>query len=159
MTQTTQHFDASNLNFWARLLIFLFSVLAMIGIKFPDAPTAMAVDITTSLSTSGFIAVVGILAVSVIMPIYNFIRTKPKINFLAVLASPNFWIYLGSFIFGIAVLYGIKIPDGTADQIVGAIYAKDWTGLFTIAIGNIVDPIVRWFRDRRTKQLGAVSNT
>lgn len=159
MTQSTQHFDASNLNFWARLLIFAFSVLAMIGIKFPDTPTDMAVEITTSLSSMGFIAVLGILAISVIMPLYNFFRTKPKVNFLAVLASPNFWIYLGSFVFGIAVLYGIKIPDGTADQIVAAIYAKDWTGLFSIAVANIVDPLVRWFRDKRTKQLGTVSNT
>jgi len=159
MATTTKHFDAGNLNFWARLLIFGFSVLALIGIKFPDTPTDMAVDITTSLSTSGFIAVVGILAISVIMPIYNFVRTKPKINFMAILASPNFWIYLGSFVFGIAVLYGINIPDGTAEQIVGAIYAKDWTGLFSIAVANIVDPLVRWFRDRRTEQIGKVSNT
>lgn len=159
MTFYTPSFSASNLNFWARLLIFAFSILSLIGIKFPDNPTDMAVDITTSLTTTGFIGVVGILAISVIMPIYNFVRSKPKINFLALLGSPNFWIYFGTFVFGIAVLFGINIPDGTAEQVVAAIYAKDWTALFSIAVANIVDPIVRWFRDRRAKELGIVSNT
>lgn len=155
MTPQSKNFNGSNPNFWARLLIFAFSVLALIGIKFPDTPTNLAVDITTSLSTSGFIAVVGILAVSVIMPIYNFVRTKPKLTFASVFGSPNFWIYLFTFVFGIAVLFGINIPDGTSEQFVAAIYAKDWTGLFTIAVTNIVDPIIRWYRDRRNIQLAA----
>ncbi len=150
---TVKNFDAGNLNFWARLAIFAFSVLAMIGIKFPDDPTTMAVDIVTSISTSGFIGVVGILAVSVIMPIYNFARTKPNISLEAIFGSPNFWIYLVSFLVGVAVLFGINIPNGTAEQLVGAVYAKDWIGLFSVAFANIVDPIIRWFRDRRAAQV------
>lgn len=156
MNYFTPSFSASNLNFWARLMIFGFSVLSLIGIKFPDNPTDMTVDITTSLTTGGFIGVVGILAISVIMPIYNFVRSKPKINFLALIGSPNFWIYAGSFVFGIAVLFGINIPDGTAEQLVGAAYAKDWTLLFSIAVANIFDPIVRWFKDKRAVSLGMV---
>lgn len=154
-TTTKKNFSAANPNFWARLLIFGFSVLALIGIKFPDTPASMADQITTSLSTSGFIAVLGVLAISIVMPLYNFIKTKPKINLLALIGSSNFWIYLASFVFGIAVLYGINIPDGTAEQIVGAIYAKDWSALFTIAAANIIDPFVRWLRDKREKQLKA----
>lgn len=150
---SAKNFNASNLNFWARLLIFVLSVLAMIGIKFPDDPTAIATDITTSISTSGFIAVVGILAVSVIMPIYNFVKTKPKLTAAAIFGSPNFWIYLLSFVFGVAVIVGINVPDGTAEQVISAIYAKDWTALFTVAVTNIVDPLIRWFRDRRNEQV------
>lgn len=146
-----QNFDAGNPNFWARLLIFAFSVLALIGIEFPDTPTNLAIEITTSLSTSGFISVIGILAVSVIMPIYNFIRSGAKVSLVSLLSSPNFWIYFASFVFGIAVLYGIKIPSGTSEQLIGAIYAKDWTSLFAIAIANIVDPIVRWMKDKKNK--------
>jgi len=148
-------FSASNLNFWARLLIFVFSVAALIGIKFPDTPTDLAVDITNSLSTSGLISVIGIIAISVIMPIYNFIRTKPTLTAAAVFGSPNFWIYALSFLFGVAILFGIQIPDGTAEQVVGAVYQKDWTGLFTIALTNIIDPIIRWFRDKRATQVSA----
>lgn len=153
MNQSNQAFNASNLNFWARLLIFFFSVLALIGIKFPDTAEAMATSITTSLSGTGFVAVIGILVVSVIMPIYNFIKTKPKLTAAAIFGSPNFWIYVLSFAFGIAVLYGIKIPEGTAEQVIAAIYQKDWSGLFTIAVVNIFDPIIRWFRDKRGAQL------
>lgn len=152
MTQKV-NFSASNPNFWARLLIFVFSVLALIGIKFPDNPTAIATDITTSLSTSGFVAVLGVLAISVIMPIYNFIKTKPKLTAAAIFGSPNFWIYLLSFVFGVAVIVGINVPDGTSEQVIAAIYAKDWTALFTVAMTNIVDPLIRWFRDRRNDQV------
>lgn len=144
-----KNFSASNLNFWARLLIFVFSVLALIGIKFPDSAEGLATGITTALSGTGFVSVIGILVVSVIMPIINFVRTKPKLTAASVLGSPNFWIYVLSFAFGVAILFGIQIPDGTAEQVVGAIYQKDWSGLFTIAVVNILDPLIRYFRDLR----------
>lgn len=153
MNSTTKNFSASNLNFWARLLIFFLSVLALIGIKFPENAEVLATKITTALSGPGFVAVIGILVVSVIMPIINFIRTKPKLTPAAIFGSANFWIYLLSFVFGIAILFGIQIPDGTAEQVIGAVYQKDWSGLLTIAIVNIVDPFVRWFRDKRNAEL------
>jgi hypothetical protein len=149
------NFKSSNLNFVARLIIFALSVLALIGVKFPDDPTTVGTDIATTLSTGGFIAVVGILAVSVIMPIYNFARTKPKVNIWSVLGSPNFWIYAATFVFGILTLNGINIPEGTSEQLIAAIYAKDWTNLATIAIANILDPLIRYFRDKRN---GIVAN-
>lgn len=154
MTQK-KNFTASNPNFWARLLIFAFSILALIGIKFPSDPTDLATSITTTVSGPGFIAVIGILIVSVIMPIINFVRTKPKITAANVFGSANFWIYLGSFAFGILVLFGINIPEGTADQIVAAIYEKDWNALFTVATVNILDPFIRWLKDKKTAQLSA----
>jgi uncharacterized membrane protein len=139
------------MNFWARLLIFAFSVLALIGIKFPDTPENMAYEITNMLSSAGIVAVIGILAVSVIMPIYNFARTKPNVRLSDVFGSPNFWIYVLSFLFGIAVLFGINIPEVTSEKLVTAIYAKDWTGLIVIAVTNILDPVIRWFRDKKNK--------
>lgn len=146
---TTKNFSSANPNFWARLLIFVFSVLSLIGIQFPSDPASLANEVTTTLSNSGFIAVIGILAVSVIMPIYNFIRTKPKLTLATIFGSSNFWIYALSFVFGIAVLFGIQIPDGTAEQVIGLVYQKDWGALLTVAFVNIIDPIIRWFRDRR----------
>lgn len=151
MTQK-KAFDATNLNFWARLFIFVLSVLALIGVHFPDTPTDTAISITTSLSSGGFISVLGVLAVSVFMPVYNLIRTKPKITLASIIGSPNFWIYFGSFVFGLAVMTGIHIPDGTAEQLVGAAFAKDWSALFSIALANIVDPIVRYFIDKKNAQ-------
>jgi uncharacterized membrane protein len=155
MNTSTKVFNASNPNFWARLLIFALSVLTLIGIKFPDSPAVIADQVTTVISTSGFYAVLGILVVSLIMPIYNFVKTKPNVTLSAVIGSPNFWIYALSFVFGLAVLYGIKIPDGTAEQVIGAIYQKDWIGLLNIAFINIIDPIIRFFRDKKNAQTTA----
>ena len=142
------NFSSSNPNFWARLLIFAFSVIALLGVQIPD-PTALTDNIVTTISGGSAYAVIGILIVSVIMPIINFVRSKPKLDLYAIIGSPNFWIYFASFILGSLVLLGIDIPDGTAEQLVGAIFAKDWGGLATIAFANLADPFIRWWRDKR----------
>lgn len=155
MNTNIKNFDAKNPNFAARLIIFALSVLAMIGVKFPEAPGVIADNITNSLSGGGYFALITVLGISVVMPIVNFIRSKPALNFktivLTLIGSPNFWIYLGNFIFGLVILLGIDIPTGTADEIVGAVYGKDWTGLLLIAVTNIFDPLIRYFRDRKNE--------
>ena len=151
-----KNFTASNLNFVARLAIFNLSVLAMIGVNFPDSPEAIAGQISTSLSSGGVTAVILIVAVSVIMPIYNLIRTKPKITLASVIGNPNFAIYAGTFAFGMLILLGINIPEGTAEELVGAIYAKDWSALISIASANVLDPIVRYFLDKKNNQVAAL---
>lgn len=152
-TTTVKQFDKNNLNFWARLVIFFLGLLTVIGVKLPESPEALGEQITTTISTSGFYAVLGIIAVSLLMPIYNLIRTKPKITAASVFGSPNFWIYLGSFVAGILILVGINIPEGTASEVVSAIYAKDWTLLTTLILTNILDPVIRWFADKRKTQV------
>lgn len=149
----TQAFSASNPNFWARLVIFVLGLLTALGIDFPQSPETLGTEITTTISSSGFYAVLGLMAVSVIMPIYNFIRSKPKLSAAAFFGSPNTWIYIGSFVGGLLVLIGINIPDGTAEAIVGAAYAKDWSALISIMAANILDPFIRWLRDKRTKEV------
>lgn len=155
MNTNIKNFDPKNPNFAARLIIFALSVLAMIGVKFPDSPTVIADGITNALSGGGYFALITVLGISVVMPIVNFIRSKPALNFKAIvltlIGSPNFWIYLGNFIFGLVILLGIKIPAGTADEIVGAVYGKDWTGLLLIAVTNIFDPLIRYLRDRKNE--------
>ena len=152
---TKVNFTASNPNFIARLLIFALSILALIGVQFPTGAEELTEQITTTISTSGFYSVIGLLAISVIMPIYNLIKMKPKITLSSIIGNPNFWIYAGTFFFGILVLVGINIPEGTAEALVGAIYAKDWAGLFTIALANIIDPLIRFFKDRNAKNVAA----
>lgn len=144
-----KNFQASNPNFWARLVIFALSILGLIGVQFQTAPDVLGGQIVTTISTSGYYAVLGLIAVSVLMPIYNLVKQKPKITFASVFGSPNFWIYLLTFLFGIGMIYGIEFPDGTAEEIVGAIFSKDWSHLVNIAFVNILDPLIRWFRDKR----------
>jgi hypothetical protein len=156
MTTQKKNFTASNPNFIARIIIFVLSVFTLIGVQFPSSPEAIADNITTTVSTSGIIAVAGILLVSVIMPIYNLVRTKPKITISTIFGNPNFWIYAGSFAFGLLVLVGIHIPEGTAAELVGAIWAKDWAALSTIAFTNIIDPVIRYFLDRKNVRVAAL---
>lgn len=148
-----QNFSAANPNFWARLLIFFFSVVAMLGVQFPQAPEALTGNILNTLSSGGTYAVIGVLVVSVIMPIVNLVRTKPKINVYTLIGSTNFWIYAASFVFGILVLFGIQVPDGTAEAMVSAAWVKDWGSLFSIALTNLLDPIIRAFIDKKKATL------
>ena len=157
MQVNKKNFDAGNLNFWARLAIFVLGLLATLGIQFPQDPVSLGTEIVTTLTTGGWDSVLGLMAISVIMPIYNFIRSKPKLSLAAFLGSPNTWLYLATFLVGIMLTFGIKIPEGTGEAIVGAIYAKDWSGLISIMAINIFDPIIRWLRDKRNKELAAGS--
>lgn len=152
-----KNFDATNLNFWARLVIFVLGLLATLGVKFPADPVSLGTDIVTTLTTGGWYAVLGLMAISVIMPIYNFIRSKPKLSLAAFLGSPNTWLYLATFLVGVTIVLGIKVPEGTGEAIVGAIYAKDWSGLISIMAMNILDPFIRWLRDKRNAELAAGS--
>lgn len=152
-----QSFSAANPNFWARLLIFFFSVVAMLGVQFPQSPDVLTGNILNTLSQGGTYAVIGVLVVSVIMPIVNLIRTKPKITIYTLIGSPNFWIYTATFVAGILVLFGIKVPDGTAEAMVSAAWVKDWGALFSIAITNLLDPIIRAFVDKKKATLALPS--
>ena len=91
MKNYKQSFNAANPNFWARLLIFAFSVLSIIGIEFPKNPTELATDIISQLSTTGLVGLIGIIAISVIMPIYNLVRTNPKVG-LSDFLNVNFFV-------------------------------------------------------------------
>ena len=155
MAQLQKNFSATNLNFLARLLIFVLSIGASFGIQFPADPTTLGTDIATTLTTGGMYAVIAILAVSVIMPVVNFIRSKPGTRWLEVLSSPNTWIYVANFLLGMLILNGVAIPDGTSEALVGAAFAKDWAALFTVAGANIIDPFIRWLRDKRNKAVTA----
>jgi len=156
MQTVKKNFSATNPNFIARLMIFGLSILTIIGVQFPESPEMITDKITTTISTSGFVAVAGILLISVLMPIYNLVKTKPKITLSTIIGNPNFWIYAASFALGLLVMIGINIPDGTAAQLVGAIYAKDWGALVTLAFANIIDPIVRYFLDRKNTREAAI---
>jgi hypothetical protein len=68
----------------------------------------------------------------------------------AILGSPNFWVNVASLVFAAAIMGGIMIPQGTAEEVVGAIYGRDYTSLAIILFTNVINPLVRFFRDRAT---------
>ena len=44
---------------------------------------------------------------------------------------------------------------GTVEQIVGAVYAKDWGTLTFVLFSNVLNPLIRWFKDKYAAQLTA----
>lgn len=147
-----KNFDAANPNFWARILISGLGLLAVLGIKFPSNPEVLGTDLANSFTNGGLYAVLGIITISVLMPIYNFVRSKPKVNLVAFFGSPNTWIYLVTGAFALLMYFGISIPGGTAEALVGAIFTKDFGGAITIIALNVLDPIIRWLRDKKNLQ-------
>ena len=142
-------FSASNQNFWFSLLVFAFSVAAMLGIHFPQSAADTATGLTSAVKSGNLFAVIGLLTTSVLGPVVAFIRKKPNIPASAIIGSSNFWVYLGGFLVSIAMLVGIGIPADAPQQIVNAIEAKQWGALATLAFTAIANPIWRYFRDKK----------
>ena len=141
-------FTSSSPNFLASILIFVLFLLTSLGIKFGGTPDVVAGEVITVFGTGSLITIISIMAISIGMPIYNFFKTKPKINILEWLGSPNTWIYVGTFVVSLLMLLGIEIPAGTPEAIVAAIVNGNWEALVTVAATNILNPLIRWLRDR-----------
>ena len=75
-----QNFSAAKPNFWARLVILALGIFTVAGGQFPANPDDLGDQIVTTICGGGITAVIGILFVSVIMPIYNFFSKKPRLS-------------------------------------------------------------------------------
>lgn len=147
----SKQFSFASTNLWFQVVLFALAIMAGLGIKLPSSPDAIAGDIVNTFNNSGIYAVIGILVVSVIGPVYNFIKSKPKLSLSAFIADPNNWVYFVSFIASLAVIAGIAIPPGTAENLISAVFARDWAAVASVAVGSIVVPLVRFLIDRANK--------
>lgn len=147
MSTKTQKFSAGSSNFLVNILNFLLSSLALSGVELPADPASISGDIVNALSPTGWIAVVGIIAINVISPIYHAFL-KGSFSLKGLLSSSNFWIQFGTLLAAAVALFGLILPAGTTEQVVGAVYAKDWTTLAIILFTNIITPLVRFFKDK-----------
>ena len=142
-------FSASSPNFWLSLMVFGFSVAALFGIKFPASPGDTAAGIAHGLAGGHPFSIIGLLTTSVAGPVIQFIRKKPNVPVASILGSANFWVYLGGFLVSIAMLLGIGIPADAPAKIAEAVLAKQWGALATLAFTAIVQPIWRYFNDKK----------
>lgn len=141
-------FKFNSKNLWFQITMLVLAISAGIGIRLPSSPEALAENIVNTFTTSGLYSVIGILVVSVIGPVYNFVRSRPKLSLSAFLADPNNWVYIVGFVLSIMTLFGIAIPEGTAQEIVRAVYVKDWAAIGGIGLAAIIVPVVRFFMDK-----------
>ena len=149
---TKATFSAKSPNLWINVLNFVLATIAIAGVELPANPQSISTDIVNTLSQSGYIAVAGIVLLNVANPIY-YAFIKNSFNFKAILSSSNFWIQAGTLGVSLLVLLGLVIPDGTVEQVVGAIYANDYSGLVVVMFTNIVNPVIRWLKNRNQKAL------
>jgi succinate-acetate transporter protein len=144
-----QKFDKTSPGWYYSLFVLAFTALGLLGIELPEDPAAMADKVTTTLSDGGIFAVVGILVSSIIFPVWNFKKKGNKFNVKALTSSTLFWVALTSAALSLTVLIGFTVPDGTAEQIILAVNAKDWGGLLSVLALNIVNPLMRYLKDRQ----------
>lgn len=147
MATTKQKFDASSYPFLYSLIIAFLTMFAATGVKFPGSATDLAGQITTGLSSGGFYAIVGVIITSLIFPLFNFFVTlKGKFSFSTVFSKTSTWIAWGNAALAGVALTGFTLPDGTVEQIIGAVQAKDWMALISIFALTVGNTILRYLK-------------
>lgn len=156
MSQTSKaKFDAKSPGFIASITSVILAALAATGVEFPQDAQALAGDFETTLNTGGILAVTGLLVSSIVFPVWNFKKKGGKVNGKAIISNTTFWVSAVTALLGTALLFGFTVPDGTADQIVAAVYAKDWGVLISILGLHIVNPLIRYLKDQKAAELAA----
>lgn len=143
-------FDPTSPGFVTTLLSALFAIAASIGIDFGSTPDQISNDLFGLFTSGGFAALVGYVIVNVLGPVWNFVKKKQPVNWRNVLGSTTTIVSLaGVVIAALVYFWGISIPASTPTDAVGAIAAKNWGLLISLAIANVIIPIARWFKDRK----------
>ena len=153
-TQTKKVFDASSPGFLYSLIVAILTIFAVSGVHFPTTAETLAGEITTTLSTGGIFSIIGIIVSSVVFPIYNAVKSGLKFNLKTIFGSTLTWIALGNIALSLLMLTGFALPDGTLEQIIGAVQSRDWIALGTLVVTTIIPTIVRWIK---SKQAATVS--
>jgi hypothetical protein len=151
MNKSKQVFNASSPGFLYTIIVAVLTIFAVSGVHFPSGPEALSGDIVTTLSNSGIYAIIGIIISSVIFPIYNAIKSGLKFSLTTIFGSTLTWIAIGNIVLSLLAIYGFVLPEGTVDQIIGAVQTKDWMALGTLFFGTIIPTIVRFIKDKKSK--------
>lgn len=126
------------------------TVLALAGVQFPDNPADIAADLSNLLSTSGFWALIGVAVSSVAFPIYNAWK-KGDLSFKGIFSNTLTWVAIAVLVFDGVALIGLNFPAGTGEQIVYAVFAKDWSALVSILVTTVLPAIVRFIKEKNAK--------
>lgn len=125
------------------------TIFAVSGVHFPTPAEILAGQITTTLSTGGLYAIIGVVISSVAFPIYNAVRSGLKFSLQTIFQSTLTWIALGNIVLSLLAITGLVLPDGTVEQVIAAVQTKDWISLISLLATSIVPTIIRWIKDRK----------
>lgn len=150
---TTPIFNAYSPGFLYTVIVGILAMFAWAGVSFPEKPIELAGDLTTTLTSGGWYALLGIMASSILFPIYNAYK-KGSLSFKGLFGSTLTWVSLLNIVFSGIALTGFTLPEGTSDQIVYAAFAKDWSSLATIVFSTILPAVVRFIKEKNAPSLG-----
>lgn len=143
----TKLFDPKSPVFIYSLIVAALTVFAASGVQFPKVAGELATEITTSLSTGGVYALIGVIIASVIFPIYNAIKSG-VFSLKGVFSRNLTWIALGNAAASAIALTGFVLPAGTVEQIIAAISVKDWGGLVSVLGLTVVNTLIRFLKEK-----------
>lgn len=146
---TPKAFDPKG-QFWVSVLGAIFSLLLYAGVEIPN-PEQLAGEVVTLVSSpTGYIGLIGLFITSLASPIWKFIKSgSKKFDLSEYLGSTNVIIALFSMVVAFLVYKGIQIPANATKDIVAAVAQKDISLILTLAVTYVLNPVVRWFKDRR----------
>lgn len=151
MAQTKKVFDAGSPGFIASIITAILTITGLAGIEYPQLPADIADQLVSTFNESGVYAVVGILIVNIVAPIWNFIRKKEKLNWKNVFGSVTTWLSLAGVAISGFLLFNLQIPTDAPGQIAGAITARNWSLLGSLLVVTLIIPVIRWIRDRKNQ--------
>lgn len=148
-TTTKAVFDPGSPGFIAAIITTVLTVTGIAGIEYPQAPADIADQLVSTFQESGVYAVLGILVVNLIAPVWNFVRSKQKLNWKAVLGSTTTWVSLGGVVVSGLLLLNLQIPADSPATIAAAVTTRNWYALGGLLVINVLVPVIRWIKSRK----------
>lgn len=149
MANQKQNFDPKSPGAVYSLATLVLTILALLGIGFPDSIANISGQLQTSIQGGSYFALIGIVGGSVLFPIWNLIQKKQKLNWKNLFGSTANVVALGNAFLGVVALTGFYLPSGTVEQIVAAVTVKDWGALASVVINTVIVALVRWVKDKK----------
>lgn len=145
------NFAANSPQFYVSLLTFAFGLLALIGIELPSTPELLANETVSVFTTQGFAGLVGVMSAAffgIALSAYNKAKAG-QLSFVGLFGNVNFWINLSVFITSIAMFQGVGISSDALPSLVMKIHAGDYFAAISIIIAQVLNPLIRFIRDKR----------
>jgi len=147
MANSDKFFDAGSPGFLYSVITAALTIFAGMGVAFPKIPVELGSDIVNSFNTGGVYALIGVIVASVVFPIYNAISAG-TFSLKGIFSRNLTWIAIGNALVAGLALTGFVLPDGTPEQVVGAVSAKDWMGVVSIVALTVGNTILRLIKQK-----------
>ena len=141
-------FDPKSPGFLYSIIVAALTLFSAAGVSFQQSAEGLASNIVTSLSQGGVYAIFGVVAASIIVPIYNHFRDGGKFNLRDIFSRNVTWVALGNLLLSAVALTGFVLPDGTVQEIFSAVSTKDWMSLVSILALTVGNTLIRFLKQK-----------